>query len=652
MSEGERRLAAIMFTDMVGYVALSQKDEESAMELLEEHRKLLRPFFHKHNGREIKTIGDAFLVEFVSALEAARCACDIQQLLRKTNSSRYANRKIELRIGIHLGDVIHSQNDVYGDAVNVASRIEPLANPGGICITQQVYDQIKNKFVFPFEGIGKRDLRNVEEPIEVYRVVLPWEDRPSHVTFEAHRIAVLPFANMSPDPSDDYFADGLTEELISSVSNIGGLSVISRTSSMKFKGGGKTVSEIGRELRVGSLLEGSVRKSDSFVRVMAQLIDVNTDRHIWSEKYDRELKNIFALQSEIAKNVADSLRVKIVSRELARIDKKPPRNAAAYSLYLKGRGLWNKREFEDVKKAVEVFEESIKEDPSFAPSYVGLSDCLLLLSGTFEVDIEANQRNARAYLDKAIGLDPSLAEAHASMGQLLRGDFDLRNAEEEYRLAIELKPSYASAHMWYHLLLLFQLKWKEALDEIEKAMELDPLSPGVNNNHAHYHLARRDFKKAAELYKGVTELAPRFPIAYWGLAWAKGKMEQFEDMKHSLVKMVDLTRDAFPRSEKYAGIITAYMTNDKEGLRRLISDIEDNLEGSFMDTREVAGFHFYLGEVDKGFEWLERSYSKKESSLLGIKFHEQFDGIRSDPRYHDLLERMGLDSETVGTKRS
>src|SRR5207245_22563 len=267
-----------MFTDMVGFTSLSQKNEALGLELLQEHRRLLRPLFPKHNGREIKTIGDSFLVEFASALEALRCAFDIQQLMNELDVNRAPEKRILLRVGIHLGDVVHGEKDVQGDAVNVASRIEPLASPGGITITEQVYHQIRNKFEFPFVSLGQQSLKNVHDPVEVYRVVFPWEMQLSNEpSLEKRRIAVMPFTNISPDPRDEYFADGMTEELISTLSRIGELRVISRTSVMHYKGTSKNLGEIARELRVGSILEGSVRKASDDLRITAQLIDTGND---------------------------------------------------------------------------------------------------------------------------------------------------------------------------------------------------------------------------------------------------------------------------------------------------------------------------------------------------------------------------------------
>jgi adenylate cyclase len=263
MPDGERRLAAIMYTDMVGYTALGQRSESLSLALVEEQRRLIRPILGRHNGREIKTIGDAFLVEFPSALDAVRCAYDIQRATREFNISFPEEKRIHLRVGLHLGDVVESHGDISGDAVNVASRIEPLAEDGGVCLTRQVFDHVSNKFELPLSSLGPKALKNVSEPLEVFRMMMPWEKEAAETLpqLDSKRVAVLPFVNMSPDPNDAYFADGMTEEIISTVSGISGLSVISRTSVMSYKGATKRVKEIGKELEVGSVLEGSLRKA-------------------------------------------------------------------------------------------------------------------------------------------------------------------------------------------------------------------------------------------------------------------------------------------------------------------------------------------------------------------------------------------------------
>jgi hypothetical protein len=250
-----------MFTDMVGYTALGQRNESLSLALVEEQRKLIRPILGRHSGKEIKTMGDAFLVEFRSALDAVRCAYDIQRATREFNISLPDEKRIHLRVGVHLGDVVESEGDISGDAVNVASRIESLAEDGGVCLTRQVYDHVENKFALPLESIGPKSLKNVSAPVEVYKIVMPWTvESPAPVQLDKRRIAVLPFVNMSPDPADEYFADGMTEEIITTLSKVEQLAVIARTSVTQYKKTTKRVCDIARELNTGSLIEGSQRR--------------------------------------------------------------------------------------------------------------------------------------------------------------------------------------------------------------------------------------------------------------------------------------------------------------------------------------------------------------------------------------------------------
>jgi len=644
LTQGDRRLAAIMFTDMVGYTALGQKNESLSLALVDEQRKLIRPVLGRHNGREVKTMGDAFLVEFPNALDAVRCAYDIQRAAREFNISIPEEKRIHLRVGVHLGDVVESQGDISGDAVNVASRIEPLAEDGGVCLTRQVYDHVQNKFELSLKSLGPKALKNVSTPVEVYKMEMPWEQSNTGEapTFPANRIAILPFASFSLDPNDGFFADGVTDEIISTVSGISGLSVISRTSVMGYKGTTKKVEEIGRELKVGSILEGSFKKAGNKIRVTTQLIDVARDRHLWAQNYDRELDDVFAVQSDVARQVADALRVKILSPEIERIAKKPTGSTTAYTLYLRGRYLWNTRRIEDVKKAAEHFEQAVKEDPGFALGYAGLADCSLILHNR-GFDLQANLEKAKTMVAKALELDPELAEAHATRGLALENEHNLREAEEEFRRAIELKPNYAFAHMWYHSLLLSQLRWDEALRQIEKALELDPLSPVINFNHGNFYYARREYGRALELFKRVTTLDPGYGPGRYQLVITYGKMKMFDAMRREVAAFFELlTRLGFPFVRAVADATIAFLEADKQTLRRLLPQLK-GLVGEPGNTASlIATFYFYLGEMDKGFEWLERSFSRGED-ISSIKYDSDFDGIRTDPRYFDLLKRLGLD---------
>src|SRR5215467_4237830 len=407
MSQGQRRLAAIMFTDMVGYTALGQKNESLSLALVDEQRKLIRPILIRHNGREVKTIGDAFLVEFPSALDAVRGAYDIQRATREFNFSLQDERRIHLRIGVHIGDVVDHDGDISGDAVNVASRVEPLAEDGGVCITRQVYDNIQNKFELKLSSLGPKTLKNVSTPVEIYKMVMPWDQMQNVSELDKKRVAILPFVSMSPDPNDGYFADGITEEIISAVSGIGGINVISRTSVMGYKGTTKKVKEIGKELEAGSILEGSLRKAGNMIRITAQLIDVDSDRHLWARNYDRELKDVFAIQGDIAKNVADALESSFSGE--ARQATQLTSDLEAYTLYLKAMQVYHDGTISGARTAIGLFERAIEKDGNFAAAFAGLAQCWTELR--FTEDYASVMTKADEAAHKAVELGPNLAEA-------------------------------------------------------------------------------------------------------------------------------------------------------------------------------------------------------------------------------------------------
>jgi len=645
MPDGERRLAAIMYTDMVGYTALGQRNESLSLALVEEQRKLIRPILFRHSGREVKTMGDAFLVEFPNALDALRCAYDIQRATREFNVSLSPEKRIHLRVGLHVGDVVESEGDISGDAVNVASRIEPLAEDGGVCITRQVHDHVSNKFELPLVSLGPKTLKNVTEPMEVFKCVMPWEQTvaPEAATYPTNRIAILPFASFSSNPDDAYFADGVTDEIISAVAGIGGLNVISRTSVVRYKGTTKGVEEIGRELKVGSILEGTFKKAGNKIRVTTQLINVAEDKHLWAQNYDRNLDDVFEVQSDVAKQVAEALRVRILSPERERIEKKPTESTTAYTLYLKGRSIWNKRGLEDMKEAIEHFDLAVHEDPGFAPGYAGLADCYLLLRINWGIEREANLDKTKAMLTKAIGLDPELAEAHATRGLVLVSECLLRQAEEEYRKAIELKPSYAFARMWYFQLLAVQQRWDEAREQVEKAVELDPLSPVVISNLADFYFEKREYQKALEIYKKSAELDPAYYSAHNAMFWTYGRMKMFDEMRKEGEICVRLLKDTYPHMQSWADYYGAFCEDDKEKVRRMLSELLTYDKDPGWTPYPIAGGYFLLGENDRGFELLELTYSKWRQALLNVKNDFAFDVIRNDPRYLDLLRRLGLD---------
>ncbi len=372
-----------MFTDMVGSTALAQTNETEALRLRDEQEAIVRPLFATHQGRAIKSMGDGFLAEFDSALRAVECAIDIQQRLHERNA-RPGLSPIQLRIGIHLGDVEARGADIFGDSVNVASRIEPLAEPGGICVTEPVFGQVRNKIPNRLEKLAPQVLRNVRFPVEVYRVILFREAAVSPAAnLGPTGLAVLPFTNISPDVKDEYFADGLTEELITVLSQLRGLRVIARTSVMPYRAPSKGVTQIGAELGVSWVLEGSVRKAGNRLRITAQLIDVASQGHVWANSYDRELDDVFALQSEMAKQVAEALKLKLLSRDEARLDQRSPPRPESYLEYLQGRTSLRGFTETEMRAAKEHFERAIALDGRNAAAHAGLADLHRLLGSMY-----------------------------------------------------------------------------------------------------------------------------------------------------------------------------------------------------------------------------------------------------------------------------
>ncbi len=575
-----RRLSAIMFTDMVGYSALTQKNEALALDLLDEHRKILRPFFPKHDGREIETAGDSFFVEFNSAVEATNCAIEIQTTLHERNKTVPRERSILLRIGLHIGDVVYMEQHVHGDGVNIAARMEPLAQPGGICISEDVARQIRNKISYPVVKLGEEKLKNISMPMDIYCIVLPWlhfdkfhkpysrkkftvyslallcvlitigvffflkNYSSKDLSYSKLRLAVLPLANISNDAKDEYFADGMTEELISGLSKISGLNVIARTSVMKYKVTDKDISQIGQELMVGTILEGSVRKMENKARITVQLINVSTQEHLWSMEYDRDLKDIFMTQSEIAQNVANELKVRLVSSEKEQLKKSSTENRIAFEEYLIGKHFLNQKTPESIQTAIIHFENSIKEDALFALPYANLAYCYTLIgvAGYSTVARNDAEIKAKEAVMKSLQIDSTLAEAHAALGYIkFRVDWDWNGAEKELKKAVELKPGYATAHEWYALFLAVRERLDEALKEMHKAYELDPVSSSVNTGLARIYDFRNELDKAKIQIEKTIALDSNYAEAHFTEGMIYYKTKEYEKSVSALQKAIELS---------------------------------------------------------------------------------------------------------------
>jgi adenylate cyclase len=638
---GARRLAAIMFTDTVGFTGLGQRNEALMMELLNEQRRIVRPFFDKHGGREIKTTGDGFLVEFASALDAVMCALGIQGKLKEDNAKRPEERRILVRIGIHLGDVIHTGVDVAGDAVNIASRIEPLASPGGVCITAQVYGSVLNKVDCKFESLGMPALKNVASPVEVYSIVgygLP-STRP--VAFKVgpskERVAVLPFANISPDPADEYFADGMTEEIISSVSKTEGLRVIARTSVMKYKGTSKSISEIGRELNVGSVLEGSVRKAGDQVRITIQLVDTSNEEPKWSQRYDRDISDIFAIQGDIAMQVAEALRMQVLGS--AKAAPKAPVSTEAYVDYLRGRQAWNKRSEEGLAQAISFFQKALDADSSYAMAYTGLADsyaALALLEFRAPNDVYPKAKDA---VRKALSLDPGLAEAHTSLGLIrFQYDWEWAGAEGEFREAIRLNPNYAPAHHYFADYLKAMGRFEEALAEIDKARDLDPLNLAINAGVGHVLYLSRQYDKAINQYRKTVDLDPSFMLTHIWFGRPYLEKGMFPEAISELETGVRLSGEGTLALGMLGhGLASA---GRKEEAEQVLMKLEERSKIRYVPSYWIAVVYNGFRDREQVFAWLRKAFDERSSWLVWSNVEPRFDWIRDDPGFASLMREM------------
>ena len=635
MAEGERRLAAIMFTDIVGYTHLSQADESLALDLLQEHQRLLRPTFTAHGGTEVKTIGDAFLVEFRSALEAVLCAVEMQEKMGERNAEAVPSRRLELRIGIHIGDVVHAPGDIYGDAVNVASRIEPLAEPGGVCISQQVYDQIRNKTALEIVKVGDVKLKNVDLPLGVYRVNVtesrgPGDERSA----PRERIAVLPFVNISPDPSDEYFADGLTEELISGLSEIRGLKVIARTSVMSYKRTAKKVSEIAAELGVGSIIEGSVRKAGDRIRISVQLIDARTEEHLWSSKYDSRMDDIFAIQSDVTSKVAASLTAGYFFQETRR----DTTDVEAYTLYLRAMQLSYETSEASIRQTVSLLQRAIARDPTFARAYAGLADAYHLLALNGYEDFTPMVERAETAAKRALELDPGLAEAHAAMAgvhsMLDRFDAELVEAEA----AVRINPNLSDAYMALGVVDSLRGTPRESLVMFRRAYELDPLSPAANEVLASLAMWNGEDAEARGVLTRYRELNPKEAKVYLCVADYHMERREFDEAQ----KMVDVARGLSPG----APIVTTSqaLLFALVGRRKEAEDALDEVIASGKESFALNGqliVYTALGDLDEAFEALMRQ-AETHTWPFAIKIDPLYAELRKDPRFPEFCRRVGI----------
>jgi TolB-like protein/class 3 adenylate cyclase len=483
-----RRLAAIFAGDVAGYSRLMRTDEEDTLRQLKAHRKeLVDPKITEHRGRVVKTTGDGILIEFVSVVDAVRCAVDIQRGMALRNTEVPADRRIEFRIGINIGDIISDVNDIFGDGVNVAARLEGLAEPGGIMVSHIVYDQVRDKLSFAFEDLGEQLVKNIARPIGVHRVSIADNSlalgsaphlKPATSAPERPSIAVLPFANMSGDPEQEYFADGIVEDIITALSRNHALLVIARNSTFTYKGRAVDIKQVGRDLGVRYVLEGSVRKSADRVRVTGQLIDVSTGAHLWADRFDGALKDIFDLQDDITLRVVGAIAPKLEYAEIVRATRKPTESLDAYDYYLRGMSSFHKGSREDISEALRLFLKAVELDDNFSSAYGMAAWCYIRrkVNGWAEEGLSESS-HAVQFAEQAVecGKDDAIALSCGGFALVVFGD--LERGTTLIDRAQALNPNLAMA--WH------QSGWTRviigqpdlAVEHLERAMRLSPVDP-------------------------------------------------------------------------------------------------------------------------------------------------------------------------------
>lgn len=640
MPEGMRRLSAIMFTDIVAFTALSQKNESLALSVLDEERDLLRPVFAKHGGREVKTIGDSFLVDFPSALSAVKCAYDIQKTTREFNNSIPEERRLHLRIGVHLGDIVESQGDISGDAVNIASRIESLADSGGVCLTRQVYDQVQNKFELPMRSLGAKSLKNLRAPTEVFKLVMPWEGAmiEEGVELDSRRVAVLPLKNMSPDPNDEYFADGMTEELITALSGVRELTVIARTSVMPYKDSPKRIVDVGRELKTGTVIDGSVRKAANKVRITVQMIDAVTEGHLWVQNYDRQMDDIFSIQSEIAEKVADALKVKLIDSARRRLERRLTENTEAYTLYLKGRYYWTERTKPSIEKGIVYLQKALEADPNLALAYSDMADAYVVMAEYGMMPTTEAYAKARQYATRALEIDPSLSQPHAALATIHERSFCWADAENEYMLAIKLNPNNATAHHWYALYLSSKRK-QNAMQEWRKAKELDPLSPIIGAAFGSFLVRSGYQQEGLEMLKSVIEMNDEFVVGHGNLAFAYITTGNNADALLEAKKITSLSNDT---TQVAAAASTYAEAGLKEEAVAILNKLLKESDTHYIDPSWIATIYAALRDEANALCWLETALKEKSAGIPDTLSFPMFEFLRDNPRFREISKKVGL----------
>jgi adenylate cyclase len=634
-----RQLAAILFADMSGYTALMQDNEHLARIKRKRFKEVLESTIEKHEGKLLQNYGDGSLSIFSSAINSVSCAVAMQQQLQ-------LEPKVEVRIGIHTGDVVVEEEAIYGDGVNLASRVESLAVPGGIFISEKVFDEIKNHDNIKTRDMGFFELKNVKQPVHLYAIanegiIVPSRDELKGKTKQpTNRLAVLPFVNMSADPENEYFSDGITEELLNALTKVEGLQVTSRTSSFAFKGKNDDIREIAIKLNVDKILEGSVRKAGNRVRITTQLINAADGYHIWSENYDRNLTDIFVVQDEISGIIANRLRENLsLSPKTEHLVKAHTKNIEAYTLYLKGMHFYNKLTPADYYKGIEFFEQATQLAPEYAQAYAMIAGSYAYLGVTGQAMPEKAFDIVKSYSEKALQLDDSIAESHVAKATMhLMYDLNWQEGYNALQTAMKLNPAATGAYQMLAMYYIFTGNIPEAVKVMEQASQMDPLSPQVNHFLAEMYLFARRYDDAIRVSDKLLEINPQMRIAIETKGWCAGMKGDWQKASEYFMEVHLLTNHPL-KGLSPLGFAYAKLGETGKALET-IAKIEQRQQEdpNVIVDGDLVVVWWGLGNMDKVLYYFEKSIGKRPGAVNFFLNYPPMEGITDDPRIMRLIE--------------
>ena len=581
----ERRLAAILAADVAGYSRLMGVDEEGTLRELKAHRRqLVDPKITEHRGHIVKTTGDGMLVEFVSVVDAVRCAVDIERGMVERNAEVPAENRIQFRIGINVGDIISDDNDIFGDGVNVAARLEALADPGGIMVSTVVHDQVRDKLAFGFEDMGEQMVKNIAHPVGVHRIQLadlvrPTSAksttagaRPGSAGTDRPSIAVLPFTNMSGDPEQEYFADGISEDIITGLSKLRWFFVIARNSSFAYKSKAVDVKRAARELGVRYVLEGSVRKSGNRLRITAQLVDAVTSNHIWADRYDGNLTDVFALQDEITEKVVAAIEPRLLEAEGIRSQNRSPEDLGAWDMVIQANSLFWRLTKAETEAAIIILRQATERYPNYGPAHSILAFVQLISGYLGWSSLEQQLQEAARLAARAAQLDDSDPWAHLALGFVAFVRRQTKVAAAEFQRALEFNPNFAAAHGYLGWTLAFDDQSDEATKHLEEAIRMSPHDPQntiFNTGLAVTHYLRERYADAIEYSNKTLQQRSAFTAGHRIHVASLAQNGQIDEAREALARLMEMHPDlSIAWIEKNVPYTSGPMTKFIEGMRK------------------------------------------------------------------------------------